>query len=185
MRIGVPKEIKVHEYRVGMTPSAVREAVHHGHEVLVQKNAGFGIGLFDEQYAAAGAKIVDTAEEIFAAADMIVKVKEPQPSEWKQLREGQILFTYLHLAPDPEQARGLVESGCIAIAYETVTDHRGGLPLLAPMSEVAGRMSIQAGRSCRQGRHSGRRRLGHQCRPHGHGARSPCHGDRPQPAPAL
>ncbi|MDX5366122.1 MAG: alanine dehydrogenase [Alphaproteobacteria bacterium] len=148
MRIGVPKEIKVHEYRVGMTPSAVREAVHHGHEVMVQKNAGFGIGLFDDQYVAAGAKIVDTAEEIFAAADMIVKVKEPQPSEWKQLREGQILFTYLHLAPDPEQARGLVESGCIAIAYETVTDHRGGLPLLAPMSEVAGRMSIQAGAHC-------------------------------------
>ena len=148
MRIGVPKEIKVHEYRVGMTPSAVREAVHHGHEVLVQKNAGFGIGLLDEQYAAAGARIVDTAEEIFASADMIVKVKEPQPSEWKQLREGQILFAYLHLAPDPEQARGLVESGCIAIAYETVTDHRGGLPLLAPMSEVAGRMSIQAGAHC-------------------------------------
>ena len=148
MRIGVPKEIKVHEYRVGMTPAAVREAVHHGHEVLVQKGAGFGIGLFDEQYAAAGAKIADTAEEVFASADMIVKVKEPQPSELKQLREGQILFTYLHLAPDPEQARGLVESGCIAIAYETVTDHRGGLPLLAPMSEVAGRMSIQAGAAC-------------------------------------
>lgn len=148
MRIGVPKEIKVHEYRVGMTPSAVREAVHHGHEVTVQKGAGFALGLFDEQYVAAGARIADTAEEIFAAADMIVKVKEPQPSEWKQLREGQILFTYLHLAPDPEQARGLVESGCVAIAYETVTDARGGLPLLAPMSEVAGRMSIQAGAHC-------------------------------------
>lgn len=148
MRIGVPKEIKVHEYRVGMTPSAVREAVHHGHEVTVQKGAGFAIGLLDEQYVAAGAKIVDTAEEIFASADMIVKVKEPQPSEWKQLREGQILFTYLHLAPDPEQARGLMDSGCIAIAYETVTDARGGLPLLAPMSEVAGRMSIQAGAHC-------------------------------------
>ncbi|PKP76891.1 MAG: alanine dehydrogenase [Alphaproteobacteria bacterium HGW-Alphaproteobacteria-3] len=148
MRIGVPKEIKVHEYRVGMTPPAVREAVHHGHEVLVQKGAGFGIGLFDEQYVAAGAKIADTAEEIFASADMVVKVKEPQPSEWKLLRENQILFTYLHLAPDPEQARGLMESGCIAIAYETVTDARGGLPLLAPMSEVAGRMSIQAGAHC-------------------------------------
>ncbi|MBX3445291.1 MAG: alanine dehydrogenase [Parvibaculaceae bacterium] len=148
MRIGVPKEIKVHEYRVGMTPSAVREAVHHGHEVTVQKGAGFALGLFDEQYVAAGARIADTAEEIFAAADMVVKVKEPQPSEWKQLREGQILFTYLHLAPDPEQARGLVESGCVAIAYETVTDARGGLPLLAPMSEVAGRMSIQAGAHC-------------------------------------
>lgn len=148
MRIGVPKEIKVHEYRVGMTPPAVREAVHHGHEVLVQKGAGFGIGLFDEQYEAAGAKIVDAAEEIFAKADMIVKVKEPQPAEWKMLRENQILFTYLHLAPDPEQARGLMESGCSAIAYETVTDARGGLPLLAPMSEVAGRMSIQAGAHC-------------------------------------
>lgn len=148
MRIGVPKEIKVHEYRVGMTPSAVREAVHHGHEVIVQKGAGFALGLFDEQYIAAGARIANTAEEIFAAADMIVKVKEPQPSEWKQLREGQILFTYLHLAPDPDQARGLMESGCVAIAYETVTDHRGGLPLLAPMSEVAGRMSIQAGAHC-------------------------------------
>jgi alanine dehydrogenase len=145
MRIGVPKEIKVHEYRVGMTPAAVREAVHHGHEVLVQTNAGFGIGLFDEHYATAGAKIVETAEEIFASADMIVKVKEPQPVEWKMLREGQLLFTYLHLAPDPEQARGLAASGAIAIAYETVTDARGGLPLLAPMSEVAGRMSIQAG----------------------------------------
>ncbi|PKQ05988.1 MAG: alanine dehydrogenase [Alphaproteobacteria bacterium HGW-Alphaproteobacteria-12] len=148
MRIGVPKEIKVHEYRVGMTPPAVREAVHHGHEVLVQKGAGFGIGLFDEQYVAAGARIVDTAEEIFASADMVVKVKEPQPSEWKMLRENQILFTYLHLAPDPDQARGLMESGAIAIAYETVTDARGGLPLLAPMSEVAGRMSIQAGAHC-------------------------------------
>ncbi|MDE1172498.1 MAG: alanine dehydrogenase [Parvibaculaceae bacterium] len=145
MRIGVPKEIKNHEYRVGMTPSSVREAVHHGHEVLVQKNAGAGIGLYDEQYAKAGAKIIDTAEEIFAAAEMIVKVKEPQPNECKMLRPGQILFTYLHLAPDPEQAQALMESGCIAIAYETVTDVRGGLPLLAPMSEVAGRMSIQAG----------------------------------------
>ncbi len=148
MRIGVPKEIKVHEYRVGMTPSSVREAVHHGHEVLVQKGAGFAVGLFDEQYVAAGAKLAGSAEEIFAASDMIVKVKEPQPAEWKMLREGQVLFTYLHLAPDPEQARGLAASGAIAIAYETVTDARGGLPLLAPMSEVAGRMSIQAGAHC-------------------------------------
>ena len=145
MRIGVPKEIKVHEYRVGMTPAAVREMVYHNHDVLVQKNAGFGIGLLDEDYAAAGAKIVDSAEEIFASADMIVKVKEPQPIEWRMLREGQLLFTYLHLAPDPEQARGLMKSGVVAIAYETVTDALGGLPLLAPMSEVAGRMSIQAG----------------------------------------
>ena len=148
MRIGVPKEIKVHEYRVGMTPSAVREAVHHGHQVMVQKDAGLGIGLFDSDYVTAGAEIVATPEEIFERADMIVKVKEPQPSEWKMLREGQILFTYLHLAPDPDQARGLMESGCVAIAYETVTDQRGGLPLLAPMSEVAGRMSIQAGAHC-------------------------------------
>lgn len=145
MRIGVPKEIKNHEYRVGMTPSSVREAVHHGHEVLVEKNAGAGIGLFDEQYVKAGARIIDTPEEIFASADMIVKVKEPQPNECRMLRKDQILFTYLHLAPDPDQARALMESGCVAIAYETVTDVRGGLPLLAPMSEVAGRMSIQAG----------------------------------------
>ena len=113
MRIGVPKEIKVHEYRVGMTPAAVREAVHHGHTVFVQKNAGFGIGLFDEQYEAAGATLLDDAAEIFAKADMIVKVKEPQPAEWKMLRPGQLLITYLHLAPDPDQARGLVESGAV------------------------------------------------------------------------
>ncbi len=159
MRIGVPKEIKVHEYRVGMTPAAVREAEHHGHEVLVQTDAGHGIGLYDEDYRAAGATIVDTAEEIFARADMIVKVKEPQPAEWKMLRENQILFTYLHLAPDPDQARGLMESGCIAIAYETVTDARGGLPLLAPMSEVAGRMSIQAGAHCLEIAQGGRGQL--------------------------
>ncbi|MEQ9150519.1 MAG: alanine dehydrogenase [Parvibaculum sp.] len=159
MRIGVPKEIKVHEYRVGMTPAAVREAEHHGHEVLVQSEAGLGIGLYDEDYRAAGATIVDSAEEIFARADMIVKVKEPQPGEWKMLRENQILFTYLHLAPDPEQARGLLDSGCIAIAYETVTDSRGGLPLLAPMSEVAGRMSIQAGAHCLEIAQGGRGQL--------------------------
>ncbi len=189
MRIGVPKEIKVHEYRVGMTPAAVREAVHHGHEVLVQKHAGFGIGLLDEHYTAAGARIVETASEIFAAADMIVKVKEPQPAEWKMLREDQILFTYLHLAPDPDQARGLVQSGAVAIAYETVSDARGGLPLLAPMSEVAGRMSIQAGAHsleiaqggrgmllggvpgvpAAQGCHSRRRRFRHECGAHGDG----------------
>ncbi|SLN11784.1 alanine dehydrogenase [Oceanibacterium hippocampi] len=145
MLIGVPKEIKTHEYRIGMTPSAVREAVHNGHKVLVQKDGAARIGFDDENYRAAGAEIIDTAEEIFARAEMIVKVKEPQANEWKMLREGQLLFTYLHLAPDPEQARGLMESGCVAIAYETVTDDRGGLPLLAPMSEVAGRMAIQAG----------------------------------------
>ncbi|MDH5479684.1 MAG: alanine dehydrogenase, partial [Nitrosomonas sp.] len=145
MRIGVPKEIKIHESRVGLTPSSVRELVVHGHQVLVQKDAGFEIGLDDNKYRAVGAEIFETAEEIFAKAEMIVKVKEPQPSELTLLREEQILFTYLHLAPDPTQAQALMASGCIAIAYETVTDQHGGLPLLAPMSEVAGRMSIQAG----------------------------------------
>jgi alanine dehydrogenase len=144
MRVGVPTEIKVQEHRVGLTPMAVREYVSQGHEVLVQAGAGGGIGADDAAYAAAGARIVPTAAEVFAAADMIVKVKEPQPAEWTLLRKGQILFTYLHLAPDPEQAHGLLESGCTAIAYETVTDDRGGLPLLAPMSEVAGRLAIEA-----------------------------------------
>jgi alanine dehydrogenase len=144
MRVGVPKEIKVHEYRVGLTPGAVREYVAAGHNVVVETNAGAGIGAADEAYRKAGAVIAGSAAEIFATCDMIVKVKEPQLREWPQLREGQILFTYLHLAPDPEQARGLMASGCTAIAYETVTDARGGLPLLAPMSEVAGRLSIEA-----------------------------------------
>ncbi len=145
MLIGVPKEIKNHEYRVGMTPASVREMAAHGHQVLVQKNAGLGIDLGDDLYQAAGADIIKTPEEIFERAEMIVKVKEPQPNECRMLREGQILYTYLHLAPDPDQTRLLLESGCTAIAYETVTDRTGGLPLLAPMSEVAGRMSIQAG----------------------------------------
>jgi alanine dehydrogenase len=144
MRIGVPKEIKIHEYRVGLTPGAVREYVAAGHSVVVETNAGAGIGASDEVYRKAGAVIADSAAEVFATADMIVKVKEPQAREWSQLREGQILFTYLHLAPDPEQAKGLMASGCTAIAYETVTDAKGGLPLLAPMSEVAGRLSIEA-----------------------------------------
>jgi len=144
MRVGVPKEVKVQEHRVGLTPTAVREYVANGHEVLVQQGAGAGIGADDAAYVAAGGRIVATAREVFAAADMIVKVKEPQPAEWKMLRKGQILFTYLHLAPDPDQAHGLLESGCTAIAYETVTDERGGLPLLAPMSEVAGRLAIEA-----------------------------------------
>ena len=144
MRVGVPKEIKVHEYRVGLTPGAVREYVAAGHNVVVETDAGGGIGATDEAYRKAGAVIADTAAEIFKTCDMIVKVKEPQPREWSQLREGQILFTYLHLAPDPEQAKGLMESGCTAVAYETVTDAKGGLPLLAPMSEVAGRLSIEA-----------------------------------------
>src|ERR1700723_2626 len=144
MLVGVPKEIKTHEYRVGLTPGAVREYVAAGHRVIVEKNAGGGIGASDDDYRKAGAGIADTAREIFSAADMVVKVKEPQPTEWIQLREGQIIFTYLHLAPDPGQAKGLIDSGCIAIAYETVTDAQGGLPLLAPMSEVAGRLSIEA-----------------------------------------
>ena len=137
MRVGVPKEIKTHEYRVGLTPGAVREYVRAGHAVLVESDAGGGIGASDDLYRKAGADIAATADEIFASADMIVKVKEPQPHEWPKLREGQILFTYLHLAPDPAQTKGLLASGCTAIAYETVTDAKGGLPLLAPMSEVA------------------------------------------------
>ena len=145
MLIGTPKEIKVHEYRVGLTPAGVKELKAHGHQVMIQAGAGSGIGITDEVFANAGAEIVGSAEEIFARAEMIIKVKEPQAVECKLLRENQLLFTYLHLAPDPAQTQALVESGCIAIAYETVTDSRGGLPLLAPMSEVAGRMSIQAG----------------------------------------
>jgi alanine dehydrogenase len=145
MLIGVPKEIKNNEFRVGLVPSSVRELVGNGHEVFIQHDAGIGIGIDDETFQHSGATIVSTAEELFQKADMIVKVKEPQPQECRMLRDGQILFTYLHLAPDPEQAKLLKESGCIAIAYETVTNRIGGLPLLAPMSEVAGRMAIQAG----------------------------------------
>jgi alanine dehydrogenase len=145
MRIGVPKEIKVLENRVGLVPGSVREAVAHGHEVIVERNAGQGIGMDDDAYRKAGATVVETAAEVFAAAEMVVKVKEPQAAERQMLRPGQILFTYLHLAPDPEQAKDLVASGAVCIAYETVTSPSGGLPLLAPMSEVAGRMSIQAG----------------------------------------
>lgn len=145
MLVGVPTEIKTLEFRVGLTTGSAEELVHHGHQVMVQSGAGEGIGLSDDMYRAAGAEIVSTAEEIFERADMIVKVKEPQPNECKMLREGQVLFTYLHLAPDPEQTKLLKDSGCIAIAYETVTDDHGHLPLLSPMSEVAGRMSIQAG----------------------------------------
>ena len=145
MRIGVPKEIKVLENRVGLVPGSVREAVAHGHEVIVEQHAGIGIGMDDDAYAKAGATIVGTAAEVFAAAEMIVKVKEPQAVERRMLRTGQILFTYLHLAPDPEQAKDLIASGAVCIAYETVTSPAGGLPLLAPMSEVAGRMAVQAG----------------------------------------
>ncbi|MBB3919316.1 alanine dehydrogenase [Rhizobium fabae] len=150
MRVGCPKEIKNHEYRVGLTPASVREYVAHGHEIWVETKAGAGIGADDAAYAAAGAKIAASAKDIFEKCDMIVKVKEPQPSEWVQLRDGQLLYTYLHLAPDPEQTKGLIASGVTAIAYETVTDDRGGLPLLAPMSEVAGRLSIQAGATALQ-----------------------------------
>jgi alanine dehydrogenase len=145
MLVGVPKEIKNHEYRVGLTPAAVKEFVAHGHSVLVETNAGTSIGFDNAMYELAGAKVVDSAEEIFSTAEMIIKVKEPQPNECKMLREGQTLYTYLHLAPDPTQTQLLVESGATCIAYETVTDSRGGLPLLAPMSEVAGRMAVQAG----------------------------------------
>lgn len=148
MRIGVPKEIKNHEYRVGLVPSSVRELTHHGHRVVVEKNAGLGVGVTDEDYKAAGASIAVTAEEVFETCELIVKVKEPQPSECKMLRPEQVLFTYLHLAADPEQAKGLIKSECIAIAYETVTSPRGGLPLLTPSSDVAGRMSIQVGAHC-------------------------------------
>jgi alanine dehydrogenase len=148
VKIGVPKEIKVHEYRVGLTPSSVREVVAHGHAVLVQTQAGSGIGATDADYQRAGATIVGGADDVFAGADMIVKVKEPQTVERRMLREGQVLFTYLHLAPDPEQARDLLDSGAVCIAYETVTSPAGGLPLLAPMSEVAGRLAIQAGARC-------------------------------------
>jgi len=148
MHIGVPKEIKVHEYRVGLVPASVRELVAHGHAVLVESGAGAAIGFPDEAYRAAGAAIAADAAQIFAEAALIVKVKEPQPEEWRQLRRGQVLFTYLHLAPDPAQTKGLMESGVTAIAYETVTDAAGGLPLLAPMSEVAGRMAVQVGARC-------------------------------------
>jgi alanine dehydrogenase len=144
MRVGVPREIKVQEYRVGLTPGSVREYVAAGHQVTVETGAGSGIGASDEIYRRAGAAIADSASDIYAGSDMVVKVKEPQRSEWVQLHDNQILFTYLHLAPDPEQARGLLASGCTAIAYETVTDANGHLPLLAPMSEVAGRLAIEA-----------------------------------------
>ncbi len=145
MKIGCPTEIKPQEFRVGLTPNAAGEAIARGHEVIMQRGAGAGAGFTDEDYVAAGAHILDSANEIFATADMIVKVKEPQAVERKMLREGQLLFTYLHLAPDPDQTHDLLASGCTAIAYETVTDDHGGLPLLAPMSEVAGRLAPQVG----------------------------------------
>ncbi|NJD87839.1 MAG: alanine dehydrogenase [Betaproteobacteria bacterium] len=155
MRIGVPREIKVHEYRVGLTPSSVRELVANGHEVLVERGAGGGIGATDETYEKAGARIAADAAQVFAEADLVVKVKEPQAPEIARLRPGQVLFTYLHLAPDPQQCKGLIASGAACIAYETVTQPGGGLPLLAPMSEVAGRMAIQAGGHCLEKAHGG------------------------------
>ncbi|HYL02547.1 MAG TPA: alanine dehydrogenase [Steroidobacteraceae bacterium] len=145
MRIGVPREIKVHEYRVGLMPAGVRELAAAGHEVLIETGAGNGIGVDDAQFRAAGALIAERAAQVFERSDLVVKVKEPQPAECAMLRRGQVLFTYLHLAADPEQARGLMKSGATAIAYETVTAPNGSLPLLTPMSEVAGRMSIQVG----------------------------------------
>lgn len=156
MLIGVPKEIKNLEYRVGLVPSSVRELIANGHQVVVQKGAGEKIGFDDHSYEQIGARIADTAAEVYAQADMIIKVKEPQAQECKMLRENQVLFTYLHLAPDPEQAKLLQQSGCVAIAYETVTNARGGLPLLAPMSEVAGRMAIQAGATSLEIKNGGR-----------------------------
>jgi alanine dehydrogenase len=156
MLIGVPKEIKNNEHRVAMTPSSVREVVHHGHSVLVETNAGTGIGESDAAYLAAGASIAAAASDVFAQAEMIVKVKEPQAVERAMLRPGQVLFTFLHLAPDPQQTRDLVDSGATCIAYETVGSARGGLPLLAPMSAVAGRMSVQAGAHCLEKSQGGR-----------------------------
>ena len=156
MRIGCPKEIKPQEYRVGLTPAAAREAVAHGHEVLVETGAGAGAGFDDAAYIAAGARIAPDAAAVFAAAELVVKVKEPQPAERARLRAGQVLFTYLHLAPDPDQTRDLLASGVTAIAYETVTDAAGGLPLLAPMSEVAGRLAPQMGAWALQKANGGR-----------------------------
>ncbi len=156
MLVGVPKEIKVLEHRVGLVPGSVRELVHHGHTVLVETRVGEGIGITDADYVAAGASIAGSAKDIYGKADMIVKVKEPQPQEFALLRENQILFTYLHLAAEPSLTKALISSGGVAIAYETVTDTAGGLPLLAPMSEVAGRMSIQAGAHCLEKTQGGR-----------------------------
>ena len=156
MRIGVPKEIKVLEDRVGLTPESVRELADHGHEVIVEHGAGQGIGMDNQDYVRAGATVAGAAREIFAAAEMIVKVKEPLAVERAMLKPGQVLFTYLHLAPDPEQAADLVASGAVCIAYETVTSASGGLPLLAPMSEVAGRMAVQAGAHFLEKAHGGK-----------------------------
>jgi alanine dehydrogenase len=156
MRVGVPKEVKVHEYRVGLVPASARELIAHGHQVYVQTGAADRMGISDDDYRKVGATVLPNAADVFDVADMIVKVKEPQKAEREMLRQGQTLFTYLHLAPDPEQAKDLLRSGVTAIAYETVTGARGGLPLLSPMSEVAGRMSIQAGAHCLEMEQGGR-----------------------------
>src|SRR3954447_4508095 len=156
MLVGTPKEIKDNEFRVGLTPATVAELTHHGHEVIVEKSAGIGSGLTDDEYPIAGAELVDTPQEIFARAEMVVKVKEPQDGERKMLQPGQILFTYLHLAPDLVQTRDLVCSGSVCIAYETVTGAAGGLPLLTPMSEVAGRLAPQVGAAALQKAAGGR-----------------------------
>jgi alanine dehydrogenase len=156
MIVGTVKEVKTHEYRVGLTPESVRELTAHSHRVLVETGAGLGIGATDADYTAVGAEIVGSPQEVFATAEMVVKVKEPQAPERAMLREGQVLFTYLHLAPDPEQTQDLVKSGATCIAYETVTDRSGALPLLKPMSQVAGRMAIQAGATALEKAHGGR-----------------------------
>ena len=156
MIVGTLREIKNNEFRVGLTPEAAQELVSAGHDVVIEAGAGLGIGASDAAYVTAGARILDTAAEVFATAELVVKVKEPQPAERAMLRAGQVLFTYLHLAPDPEQTQDLIASGAVCIAYETVTDASGGLPLLKPMSQVAGRMSIQAGASALEKAHGGR-----------------------------
>lgn len=156
MIIGVPKEIKNHEYRVGLVPSGVQEVVKNGHQVVVESNAGLGVGISNAEYEAAGARIVENADKVFEEAEMIIKVKEPQPEECKKLRFGQILFTFLHLAPDPIQTDLLLKSGATAIAYETITDHEGKLPILTPMSVVAGKLSVQVGSACLQKNNGGK-----------------------------
>lgn len=156
MKIGVPKEIKVHEYRVGLTPESVAEVVRQEHQVCVETQAGAGIGVDDEAYRQAGATIASDAEAVFSQSDLIIKVKEPQAVERARLRQGQVLFTYLHLAPDPDQAEDILRSGVTAIAYETIIDAQGGLPLLKPMSQVAGRMAVQAGATALERAHGGR-----------------------------
>ena len=189
MLIGVPKEIKVYEYRVGLTPDSVREFVAHGHGVVVETGAGAGIGCTDDDYQAVGAGICATAREVFDRAEMIIKVKEPQAAERRLLKPEQILFTYLHLAPDPDQTRDLVDSGAVCVAYETVVDGTGGLPLLAPMSQVAGRLSIQAGSPCagtgawrqrRPARRRSRRRAGQGRRHRRRRGRRERHHDGPR-----